>query len=506
MEMNNFSLGDSHIAQQSRRNKLRVQNSENLEEHYASSLDQLSVHPDLIRNIKYGAMSYDPTCINSLDMVNYVSRNESLVSADNVAVANLSHPISSNLNLSAAKQGDPQNCSNWKSLGSHQSGDWNFNNYNRSNNNPTSISESSSSPLFTGEGRGSLKVNNISSPSFYWKQPSSYGYNHDVVLQSSLVASPAPYNYQNTLQEVVTSAGAGPQGQDMVRYGGKDSNELLLLPSYNEYQVNQGRSCDGDLWVNRPMEVFRNQNGEDLANKSIRALTGGEGSNTQGLSLSLSSVSQTNNRREGQFGERNGLSDRPIDSKPFKSDYICSSSRPSVGNKVFGINRQNPGITAIPHRDAAGPLGPFTGYATILKNSRYLNPTLQLMDELCRVSGSKQIETHEVYSGKNSDEVVVSAVDFAFNVAHDSMVGSKGGNSGASSSTFYSSNRIGGEAGVPSNANESYHPEYHQKKTKLLCMQEEVGFKHAPPNLLCFNGFFFCVCDYMYKIEISLHY
>lgn len=474
MERNNFTLGDSHIAQQSRRNKLRVQNSENLEEHYTSSLDQLSVHPDLVRNIKYGAMPYDPTCF-SPDMVNYVSRNESLVSADNVAVANLSHPISSNLNLSAAKAGDPHNCSYWKSLGSHQNCDWIVNNYHR-NNNPTSISESSGNPLFSGgEGRSSFKVNNISSPSFHMKQPSSYGYNHDIMSQSSL-ASSSPYNYQNTLQEVVTSAGVGPQGQDMVRYGAKDSNELVLLPSYNDYQVNQGRSCDGAVWVNRPVEVFRNQNGQDLANRSIREhLTVGDGSNTQGLSLSLSSVSQTNNRREGQFGERNILNDRSLDSKPFKSDYLCSSSRPSVGSKVYGINTQNPvGITAIPHRDAAGPLGPFTGYATILKNSKYLNPTLQLMDELCRVTGSKQIDPREVYSGKNFDEPVVSASNHAVNVAHDSMVGARGGNSGASSSSFYSSNGISGEAGGRSNANESYHPEFHQKKTKLLCMQEEL--------------------------------
>ncbi|XP_074357724.1 uncharacterized protein LOC141697323 [Apium graveolens] len=473
MEMNNFSGGDSHIAQQSRRNKLRVQNSENLDEHYTSGLDQLSVHPDLIRNIKYGAMSYD----FSSDMVNYVSRNESLVSAENVAVANLSHPISSNLNLSAAKAGDPHNCSNWKSLGSHQNCDFIVNNYHR-NNNSISISESSSKPLFSGgEGRGSFKVNNIFSPSFHMKQSSSYGYNHDTMLHSSLVASPSPYNYQNTLQEVVTSAGVGAQGQDMVRYGGKDSSELVFLPSYNDYQVTQGRSCDGADWVNRPMEVFRNQNGQDLANKSIREhLRVGDGSNTQGLSLSLSSVSQTHNRREGQFGERNSLSDRPLDSKPFKSDYLCSSSRMSPGSKVYGSNRQNTvGITAIPHRDAAGPLGPFTGYATILKNSKYLNPTLQLMDELCRVTGSKQIELRDVYSGKNFDEDMVSAADHAVNAAHDSMVGpAKGGYSGASSSSFYSSNGVSGEAGGRSNANDSYHPEYHQKKTKLLCMQEEL--------------------------------
>lgn len=485
--MKNFSVGDSHVAQQSRRNKLRVQNSENFDEHYTNNLDQLSVHPDLIRNIKYGAMSYDPACF-SPDAVNYGSRNESLVTADDVAVANLSHPISSNLNLSAAKEGDPHNCNNWKSLGSRQNCDWIVNNLHR-NSNPTSISESSSNPLFSGgEGRSLLKVNNISPPSFSMKQPGSYGYNHDIVLQSSLAANPSPYNYQSTLQEIVTSAGVGSQGQDMVRYNGKDSNKLVL-PNYNDYQVNQGRPCDGADWVNRPMEVFRNQNREDLADKSIREhLAVGDGFVTHGLSLSLSSVSQTSIRHEGQFGDRNGITDHPLDLKPFKSDYLCSSSRSLVGSKVYGINRQNTvGITAVPHRDAAGPLGPFTGYATILKNSKYLNPTLQLMDDLCHVTGSKQIEAREAYSSKNSAEVVVSAPDPTVTVPHDSMVGAKGGISGASTSSFYSSNAVSGEAGGQSNANESYHPEYHQKKTKLLCMQEEVSSKHAHTYMSCFS-------------------
>ncbi|KAG4979856.1 hypothetical protein JHK85_033814 [Glycine max] len=36
-----------------------------------------------------------------------------------------------------------------------------------------------------------------------------------------------------------------------------------------------------------------------------------------------------------------------------------------------------------------GPLGPFTGYATILKSSRFLRPCQQLLDEWCCQSGSK---------------------------------------------------------------------------------------------------------------------
>ncbi|PNY16522.1 BEL1-like homeodomain protein 9-like [Trifolium pratense] len=47
------------------------------------------------------------------------------------------------------------------------------------------------------------------------------------------------------------------------------------------------------------------------------------------------------------------------------------------------------------------PLGPFTGYATVLKGSRFLKPAQQLLDEIC-------------YVGICADEKIVTAVDASF--------------------------------------------------------------------------------------------
>ncbi|XP_028088443.1 uncharacterized protein LOC114288999 [Camellia sinensis] len=118
------------------------------------------------------------------------------------------------------------------------------------------------------------------------------------------------------------------------------------------------------------------------------------------------------------------------------------------------------------HRNT-GPLGPFTGYATILKGSRFLKPAQKLLDEICIGSDrEKPIKKSEV-----SDKVSADAGNAA-----KSMVGlgDKGGDhSGVLSSTIYSSNEIRGEGGVGSSSSESYGPEFQQKKAKLLFMQEE---------------------------------
>lgn len=109
------------------------------------------------------------------------------------------------------------------------------------------------------------------------------------------------------------------------------------------------------------------------------------------------------------------------------------------------------------------------------------------MNCVCRVTVTKQIEACEVYSTKNTDEAMFCAADHAVNAAGYSMVRAKDGDPGASSVNLYSSNEVGWEAGGGSNAGECYLPVYHQKKAKLLCMQEEVGFKHTPTISICFN-------------------
>ncbi|KAH0460726.1 hypothetical protein IEQ34_008301 [Dendrobium chrysotoxum] len=99
-------------------------------------------------------------------------------------------------------------------------------------------------------------------------------------------------------------------------------------------------------------------------------------------------------------------------------------------------------------RQTAGPLGPFTGYAAILKSSRFLKPAQQLLDEFCCVVTGARV-------GKDYDS---------------------GSSVAASSSSFQSSTDIVGvEGGGGCHSGEiQYWPEFEQKKAKLLYMQEEV--------------------------------
>ncbi|CAL9057978.1 unnamed protein product [Musa banksii] len=112
---------------------------------------------------------------------------------------------------------------------------------------------------------------------------------------------------------------------------------------------------------------------------------------------------------------------------------------------------------------------PFAGYAAILKNSRFLRPTQQLLDEFCcAVAGSKLLKRcfAEETSRGASRSGAVGEKDSSSRV----------GNSGASTSTLYSSMEAGGErgAGCSSGVPKVHRSEFQQKKAKLLHMQEEI--------------------------------
>ncbi|KAK9279265.1 hypothetical protein L1049_012944 [Liquidambar formosana] len=498
MEMSNFRP-ESHVAQQSRRDKLRIQQSSI--EGFPNNLEQLSVHPGLnpdliqVRNVRNAKLLYDSTALSS-EMLNFSTNSNVLLShkdamvhqasgaappdrqiaAEDALFANSSYPISSNFNPSSKPTGDPQNCGNWKSMIASQQGcDWIVNYASGS------------------AGRGSNQMFNSISASTPYMKPSYNGFQD--VVQSSLTTNPSSeissqdspkhygemqhFNsspiYQNTLQEVVTSGGRGSW-----EVGG---NGLVFLPAYGD-QPNALRLNNASAWINRPVEGSHQWSGElgFLANKSDGDLrTVASDSNTQGLSLSLSSNPPTD-IHAAQFAERygseavhskTGVFNVSQDSKPLKSGYSCSNLKPSIiGSKGCGSSLQDiVGTSASAHRNS-GPLGPFTGYATILKSSKFLKPAQQLLDEFCSVIGqsTKFIETGEV-SERISGEVSGS-VD-AVNVA-ETEIGVKDGNSGASSSTFRGSNEHSSEGGVVSSSYESHRPEYQQKKAKLLYMQEEV--------------------------------
>ncbi|KAG0456911.1 hypothetical protein HPP92_022068 [Vanilla planifolia] len=179
--------------------------------------------------------------------------------------------------------------------------------------------------------------------------------------------------------------------------------------------------------------------GTELERKSRRGFGATVASEaTQGLSLSLSSNPPRVAQMEERFAQR------------------------FAGGAVQGI--------AGGGRPAAGPLGPFTGYATILKSSKFLKPAQQLLDEFCcAVTGSRAAKQHDV-AGKR----LVSG-------SGDELCGAWAErNSVGSSSSMHSSTEACGEGSAGVRSGEIHRPDFEHKKAKLLYMQEEVcrRYKH----------------------------
>ncbi|KAK1409937.1 hypothetical protein QVD17_36468 [Tagetes erecta] len=141
----------------------------------------------------------------------------------------------------------------------------------------------------------------------------------------------------------------------------------------------------------------------------------------QGLSLSLSSVPHLKDDHQ------------PMLQSGQKSDLLVNPDSKSLMGSVSGFGHRN-----------SGPLGPFTGYATILKNSKYIKPAQELLNVSCEVG---QEMGHDGYSHKILEEEM-SRVDDGDSTEHVTGRNSSGG--------------------------ESLRPEFHRKKARLLYMLEEV--------------------------------
>lgn len=187
----------------------------------------------------------------------------------------------------------------------------------------------------------------------------------------------------------------------------------------------------------------------------------GARSNAQALSLSLSSVPPPK-VHETQIAER-GLQARGVcgvssdqDSRTWKPEMLL----PPINQNVS--NTRALGAQGLTHRNP-GPLGPFTGYATILRSSRFLRPAQQMLEELCCVAGPKDVELCDV-SDEILEEARVSSEGAANNNDHSMGAFVFDGSSGKSQ-----------EAGGTSCSLDAHRPENHQRKAKLLFMKDEVG-------------------------------
>ncbi|KAG8387644.1 hypothetical protein BUALT_Bualt02G0042800 [Buddleja alternifolia] len=421
MDMSNFRP-ELHVAQQNRRDKLRIQ-----QEIYINNLDQFPAHDNGLA-CRPGNISYDPSEFCS-EMINY-RVNEPDKRAVEAFLGNFSR---TNFNPSAtmSTSDHPQCFSTWKSVNGSQSGcDSNW------------VSNDQGA-VFVGE-----------SPLKFINKP-YVGYQE---LQSPAFNNPSSENSSLYLQELVTSSNTrlfGPQSSSLRQRGtdetGNESwgvvpgsgGELLLLPAYadelksaSDYQWSNELNFSPIKSCNRDLGVVANDN-----------------SNTQALCLSLSSVPSPK-VHSTQIAYRDTSAELHSKNVYSNSDIQENPENLLVGDKVLGNARQD--LIQRNH----GPLGPFTGYATILKSSKFLRPAQQLLDGHCNIARPKHVETCEV-----SDKMLEN--------------GRVSGDLSGSLFFFNSSNDKSRDPGGMSSMMDSYLPKNLQHKTKLLYMQDEVCKKYT---------------------------
>ncbi|KAK7404761.1 hypothetical protein VNO78_05718 [Psophocarpus tetragonolobus] len=401
-----------HVAQQLRRDKLRIQNSSQHLQEFPNNLEQLTLHPgfnlDLlqVRNVRNGNMLDE--AIYSSDMITFSTASNPLSAPRNplecqelmmAQYGSTSFPHSSS---PKDQQSEPRNLgANWMV------------NYNESNPNNTFFSSDLNNNV-----SGEMANREIQKQLGEMHYPSS---------------SSSPPIYHNALHDMAYGVWGGNHGEPVIHYGNQAHNDL--------------RFGGANLWTNTPLG-FKKVNEPDT-------------NPHQGLSLSLSSNSQSK-----PCFEEGSASDDPQYSK---------SVKPNMKLNVLSNNTVYRNV---------GPLGPFTGYATILKSSRFLKPCQQLLDEWCCQSGPKFAKGGgcDVPEWVSRDVSAAASTSAALNVDASGGAAKGRSNSGASSSVLYTSNENNNNntttnsagGGAASNFCLSSRPECQKNKAKLLYMQEEV--------------------------------
>ncbi|MED6123353.1 hypothetical protein PIB30_048408 [Stylosanthes scabra] len=343
------------------------------------------------------------------------------------------------------------------------------------------------------------EMNNVSYNQHYEKPTTCYNEFTDVMANreiqkqlggvlhhpSSSSSSPSPF-YQNTLHDIVKSASISAQVSDnmasLMQQTGHgiwvgDGSGLDLHPSYGN-QPNQLRCGGANPWANRTVDNAIRWNNSPLGftDKKVDEHSGRplmNNSNPQSLSLSLSSNSQSKTS-VSQFEEVSASDDLQC-KDPQYMKYVRAFTKPSIVSRDSGKSPQDPmGVPSSTSYRNVGPLGPFTGYATILKSSRFLKSAQQLLDEFCRISSPKFSKPRDVTQRLSGEASASTSADVVTVDNQTEAAAKEGSNSGSSSSMFHGANDNNADWRTGSGSSLSPRPDYQQKKARLLYMQEEV--------------------------------
>ncbi|XP_008789567.2 BEL1-like homeodomain protein 4 isoform X1 [Phoenix dactylifera] len=466
-----------HVAQQSRREKLRVQHSPCPPAAHREFPGTNTRNSDPIPDLAQVRDVYDPASA----MLDLSARAHNLPLAG--AEASMIGPLPSSFHEasgSLARAGDPPSPCLWRG---QPNCDWIVPSFVAAGGSgaPDMITNPLVSPGvchpksgFSGCRDASSELSSQESHQQQYGDlhfPSSQFYHH--ALQGVVTSSPSTAgNHGHELASILQPSSVREPGQPCSWVDG--GNELLLLlPSYGE-QPNT-------VWASRPPAQWNAEGGFARGKAAEEFNTVGSEGGTQGLSLSLNPVADL---PVAQLGERFGL--------PNEAGHSCPHPKFSICDRGYGVSLQGIVSSSVDARRGAGPLGPFTGYATILKSSKFLKPAQQLMDEFCGSStGPKLLE----YRDEGGGSCQIASADHG-----DSQVGEKentgrGGNPAVSSSSLHSSMEGGGEAGASGEASQIHSPEIQQKKAKLLYMLEEVSLiRDENACTMCADSIYCMVC------------
>ncbi|CAL0332295.1 unnamed protein product [Lupinus luteus] len=443
------SRHESHLAQQIRRDKLRIQNSfHHLQEFPNNNPEKLSLHQGFNLDIQ----------VRNVRNANMLVDESAAVYSSEMAKISSPSPLPRNNNtLGYEELGEAEPVK----LMMHQHSLVPHSSYNSLGNENTFLASDFNNNVCAYQHYGKQSYNELTDTQSSLSREIQKQLGANVMHHSS--------SYQNALQDIVKSSASiiGCNGSQMgsliqqtsQNIWGGDPNELeQLQPSYAN-QPNHGlRFGSGNLWTNRPLP---------------------SDSTPQSLSLSLSSNSQSK-PSVSHFEEASAsacVSDHGISKHPpqyVKPSIISRNSGKSPLQDYVVI--PNPNTTS--YRNV-GPLGPFTGYATILKSSSFLKSAQQLLEEFYCVSGptfANVFDVPERVSGEVNASTSPSADTLTIN--ENGGFAPKGGNSGSSSSMFYSANENSTNRGSMSSFGLSPIPDYQQKKAKLLFMKEKVGKRY----------------------------
>uniref|UniRef100_A0A7N0VC40 Homeobox domain-containing protein n=1 Tax=Kalanchoe fedtschenkoi TaxID=63787 RepID=A0A7N0VC40_KALFE len=436
-----FISDQSHVAQQSRREKLRVQHQHRSPsraggdrvDDYTSSLEV--VQPVFSRDLNQVGdneinadvnLMYHPTRISSEQACSFAGNSTNLV---------LSGVDGS---LRPRRENYMENCGVWKSVGGSRE----------------NASVGVATDLSAFEMRAKLSTTGQLQSQFQYGE----------------VSFDPQSDYRNALSDEVTTAVAELQsvGGSTCDYWGSygGNHEHVRIVPYGGYQLDGEPLPNGSTW-NGEMSSLHSRIDQMVVD-----------SHSQGLSLSLCSNPATTMVAGSQYGDA-----RIPQSIPLRTiaNISYEENAKAVGRTNFirtanvgqGDSLQDQvGPSSSYHRQS-GPLGPFTGYATILKSSKFLKPAQQLLNEYCGVIGMLASSSTLAVSERNTGETGELATA-GISIESEVESTNAGDTSGLSRSAHQDSHEIINGATSSLGPGESHRPDYQLKKAKLLYMLDEV--------------------------------